>query len=905
MKAIPFLLLLLVSPLKLAAQNTFTIDRHTIAGGGGTSVGGVFALSGTAGQPDASAQALSGGIFALSGGYWPLSSAPPPDAGDVIFDNSEGSANGGSAVTSTTWLAGRFAPLTQAYRLDSVSVLLNNQDFSGAAGPPCIVQLQIYDSDPASGKPSAATGVVMNLSGRTNPITLSRGQELVKWTPSTLFTLLPNASYFAVLSAEDGKRMGQIASFTRPTGDAGAFGASVTTNSGATWSSPAAAGDSNLKMLIRATPVPPPVAAITIFDNTAGSENGAAGATATTWLAGKFCPGAQGYQLDSLSLVLTNGGGQSTGSSMVRLRIFDHDPVTGNPSTDTGVIMDLQDQINPFPVSSHKLYRWASATPLTLSANTCYWAVFSIESGVTAGPFASFTKPTGDAGVFGYTRTENAGATWGTPYTSFNFKMLIKGIPLSAPPPVAEMGAGMQTAIPGGTGNFTGFLNGPGLSGNNLVFYGSGSGGQLGLYLTNPGLLQVPSLIANRNTPIPGGTGNFLSFGSEAGIIIVSGSNAVFAGGGSGGQQGVYAAVMTPPFAGTPLRIADLATPIPNGSGSFTDFPSAPGISGDTVVFSARGDGAQEGIYAAVLSPPEVGAPLRIADIATAIPGGSGSFTSFPGGPAVSGSNAVFAGSGADGQRGVYGANLTPTQAGEPFRIADTNTAIPGGTGNFVDFGTEAGIIIVSGSSAIFGGTGAGGQSGLYGAALAPPLVGPPFRIADTTTAIPGGTGNFTGFGATSVSETDVAFLGMGSGGQAGIYDLTRGQLLKVIAVGEKINGKRITGLNFSRGGLFEDPIAFQATFEDGSQGVYRIPVIAPEFDFRITAVEQEGNDLLISFNSLAGRNYTVQGSADLTFGTWTVLPGPAASGTGGIIQTTILNGLNPPWQFYRVLQLP
>jgi hypothetical protein len=53
----------------LAAQaQPFSVDWHKIAGGGGTSTGGVFSLSGTIGQHDAGA--MSGGTYAITGGFW-------------------------------------------------------------------------------------------------------------------------------------------------------------------------------------------------------------------------------------------------------------------------------------------------------------------------------------------------------------------------------------------------------------------------------------------------------------------------------------------------------------------------------------------------------------------------------------------------------------------------------------------------------------------------------------------------------------------------------------------------------------------------------------------------------------------------------------------------------------------
>jgi hypothetical protein len=228
---------------------SYSIDWHTI-GSGGTSTGGVYSLSGTIGRPDAGT--MSGGGYTLAGGYWvPGASVASPVS---IFDNTSGSVNGGVGVGSTAWLAGKFLLGSQSYGLESLSLLLNSQDGNGSAGPPCAVQLHIYSHNPANGKPAADTGVIMNLSGLTNPITLLNGQQLVKWIPATPFTLLTNTTYWAVLGAEDGKRMGWIASFTQPLGDAGTLGETRSTDAGATWGTPFP-GD-NFKMLIQGTTVP-------------------------------------------------------------------------------------------------------------------------------------------------------------------------------------------------------------------------------------------------------------------------------------------------------------------------------------------------------------------------------------------------------------------------------------------------------------------------------------------------------------------------------------------------------------------------------------------------------------------------------------------------------------------------
>ena len=49
----------------------YSIYWHTIDGGGGTSTGGVYSVSGTIGQPDAG-PVMTGGAFSLQGGFWAL-----------------------------------------------------------------------------------------------------------------------------------------------------------------------------------------------------------------------------------------------------------------------------------------------------------------------------------------------------------------------------------------------------------------------------------------------------------------------------------------------------------------------------------------------------------------------------------------------------------------------------------------------------------------------------------------------------------------------------------------------------------------------------------------------------------------------------------------------------------------
>jgi hypothetical protein len=57
-----------------AALAQYAINWHTIDGGGGTSTGGVYSVSGTIGQPDAGGP-MTNGQYSVTGGFWALPQA--------------------------------------------------------------------------------------------------------------------------------------------------------------------------------------------------------------------------------------------------------------------------------------------------------------------------------------------------------------------------------------------------------------------------------------------------------------------------------------------------------------------------------------------------------------------------------------------------------------------------------------------------------------------------------------------------------------------------------------------------------------------------------------------------------------------------------------------------------------
>jgi hypothetical protein len=72
----------------------YSIDWFTIDGGGGTSTGSVYSVSGTIGQPDAGV--MSGGNYTLQGGFWGVAVAVQTEGAPLLTIT----RSGGSVIIS-------------------------------------------------------------------------------------------------------------------------------------------------------------------------------------------------------------------------------------------------------------------------------------------------------------------------------------------------------------------------------------------------------------------------------------------------------------------------------------------------------------------------------------------------------------------------------------------------------------------------------------------------------------------------------------------------------------------------------------------------------------------------------------------------------------------------------------
>ncbi len=207
--------------------------------------------------------------------------------------------------------------------------------------------------------------------------------------------------------------------------------------------------------------------------------------------------------------------------------------------------------------------------------------------------------------------------------------------------------ADKNTVAPGGILPFNGFFGRASIEGGTVAFNGFTTGGVVGIYRRTNGLLD---LVADSTTPIPGGTGNFKSLdgyatGDEGKVAFIGTVTNRFR---EVEQQGVYASVEN-----SLSVIADLNTPIPEGSGNFAKFDGTPSLDSDAVTF--RGWDSDEsghlthvGLYKSLN-----GSLSMIVDRNTPIPGGTNTFTSFRDFSTDDGS-VVFRGNGADLNTGIF-----------------------------------------------------------------------------------------------------------------------------------------------------------------------------------------------------------------------------------------------------------
>ena len=118
---------------------SYSIDWSSINGGGGTSTGGVYSVSGTIGQPDAGT--MNGGAYSLTGGFWSLIAAvQTPGAPALTITRTNGAVtvswpnpSPGWVLDTSTTLVGSPPPWNQ---VSAAQYQTNATDISVTVNPP-------------------------------------------------------------------------------------------------------------------------------------------------------------------------------------------------------------------------------------------------------------------------------------------------------------------------------------------------------------------------------------------------------------------------------------------------------------------------------------------------------------------------------------------------------------------------------------------------------------------------------------------------------------------------------------------------------------------------------------------------------------------------------------------------
>ncbi len=389
--------------------------------------------------------------------------------------------------------------------------------------------------------------------------------------------------------------------------------------------------------------------------------------------------------------------------------------------------------------------------------------------------------------------------------------------------------ADTQTEIPGAENEFFADFAPPSLERGGVVFTGTGDSGTQGIYMSAAGELEV---VADTSTPVPGGSGEtFAAFGpgpSSLGFRGLSGGN----------SQGLYRLSQ-----GELDVVVDTTTPVIGGDGElYTNFgePTFPFLGGFALVTIFFGESSKtSGIYL-ILEFAGLRFPFVVADTATPIPGSGGAlFTTF-GDP----SGDIFAGGGDPSSEGIYRVN-SRGQVPVLDVLADTNTVIPGTENElFASFGADPTSI------GFFIGRSDEGVQGIY--AGGPPGFGV-IELVGANTPVPGAPGavfkDFTAvashveFGLLPLTPftIELAFTGRSNGPvMTGVFyadfnpngDLD-GPLTKVVAAGDELDGRVVRSATIGRQAVNQRRVAFLASFDDGSQGVF-VATVPEEIEVEI-----------------------------------------------------------------------
>jgi hypothetical protein len=359
------------------------------------------------------------------------------------------------------------------------------------------------------------------------------------------------------------------------------------------------------------------------------------------------------------------------------------------------------------------------------------------------------------------------------------------------------------TPVPGQPGvTFLVIPSSPGFDGQKVIFASAQPVRSLwSANLDGSGFVNL----AGETTSIPGGSGQF----GDVGPFAAANGTVVFRGTGGASQAGYYSVSSA---GGPTTLLLNRSTPLPGGSGTFDLNDTRFNVDGDNLVFTNAADvfaapiggGAVRSLTnGAVVCDPNL--PLkhigtwRLPDLGGATIAGASTVAMQVGDLATDTTTAIRVAplSGITiALTNCPGLGFIPNVALNSIRVADLNSPVPGDPEARKFDGASFGAPIIDGGTVVFlGATRNAGVAGLYSWSGGVTLT----KLVDTNSPVPGGTGTFqppsvnSSLGAYTLNNGTVVFRGTDAAGRNGLYAVSTagGPITKVLAPGDVLDGSR------------------------------------------------------------------------------------------------------------------
>lgn len=378
----------------------------------------------------------------------------------------------------------------------------------------------------------------------------------------------------------------------------------------------------------------------------------------------------------------------------------------------------------------------------------------------------------------------------------------------AAQTPVFTKIADTATVAPGSSGTFSVFADARDISAGKVAFMAYHSAGGSGIYSFANGVLKME---ADNNTAVPGTTDTFQTFFG----VSVDGGVVAFTGGWPGpgggcafnGSEGVFAKRLGAPM--TPIMLQDSLTTVDHCFHGVELMGSVVLYAGGVnPVDSAHNH--SESIKATTISSP----PIPLFDTATLKPSGA-PFVGYDQDFFFRNNQLLLAEILPNTFGAVAGLYLATRNGPGPQVVADSQTAVPSGSGNFSNFASAD----FDGNEVAFVGRDSGNATALYAGTNPSNLR----LVAGRTTQVPGEVFNFSGLSNPCAFDSGVMLFSGYWGGGNGLFMVENGVITELLRKGDVLDGRVVEQAFCRPGNKSGDFLIVDVRFAGFSPALYLV----------------------------------------------------------------------------------